>query len=513
MTEEKVTGSPSSRDSHAGAGWHCRQEGTYAGLVPQGALPLSWLSPGPLWKARNDRLASWFGDPPNDDRRAWVAAQRAAGVDPNFTIHDYADHSSIAFLLLGDAGEGDASQYAVVPPLLQQSAGTNFMIIMGDVVYPAGDASDYEDKFYRPYSNYERPIYGVPGNHDWYDDLHGFMRHFCDNHGVPNTRKESGWSGVFRRLLWRAPQKTDETAVARMQRLRARPEQRARQPGPYMAIDAGPLLIVTIDTGISGGIDHDQGEWLRRISSMTSKPKILVTGKPLYVDGVRHPGVIENSDSTVDDIVRVPEHNYLAAIGGDVHNYQRYPVEIEGGRTIQYIVNGGGGAGTQGTHKIPRITLPGVNESDFRCYPRRADSLSIFSQMYERRFGRFLGKLFIPPDQAAGLLEEKLGITPIRREDRNVAVSVEARRAFSIVAPRKERLPGPLHEYFVQFMDYNHPPMFKSFLRIDASKDEVLIRSFAATGCREQETDVPLEDAVRALRGPTGSWQWVTEVP
>jgi hypothetical protein len=386
------------------------------------------------------------------------------------------------------------------------------MIIMGDVVYPAGDASDYENKFYRPYSDYHGPIYGVPGNHDWYDDLHGFMRHFCDNDGLPTERRKHKRSDVFRRLLWRAPQKTDEAAVARMQRLRPRPEQQARQPGPYMAIDTGPLLLVTIDTGITGTIDKDQGDWLRRISRIASKPKILITGKPIYVDGVRHPGMIENSDNTVDDIVTAPEHDYLAAIGGDVHNYQRYPIEIDDGRIIQYIVNGGGGAGTQGTHKIPRVTLPGVDESDFRCYPRRADSLSIFSQMYERRFGRILGRLFIPPDQAAGLLEELLGITPTRPEDRNVSVSTEARRAFSIVAPRKERLPGPLHEYFVQFMDYNHPPMFKSFLRIDASKDEVLIRCFAATGCREQETDVPLEDAVRAFRRPTGPWRWVTEV-
>jgi calcineurin-like phosphoesterase family protein len=507
-----TTGPPSSRDSHAGAGWRCHQTGTYTRLLPQGAVALSWLSPGPLIKSRNDRLAKWFGDPPNDDRRAWVAAQLAAGADPHLTIHDFAGRSRVAFLLLGDTGEGDASQYAVVPPLLQQAPGTDFMIIMGDVVYPAGDASDYEDKFYRPYNGYHGPIYGVPGNHDWYDDLHGFMRHFCDNHGLPVKKRTSGWSEVLRRLLWRAPQKTDEAAVARMQALRARPEQRAHQPGPYMAIDTGPLLVVAIDTGITGVIDQDQGDWLRSISSKSSKPKLLVTGKPLYVDGVRHPGVIENGRSTVDDIVRAPRHNYLAAIGGDVHNYQRYPVEMGDGRTIQYIVNGGGGAGTQGTHKIPRVDLLGVDESGFRCYPRRADSLSIFSQMYERRFGRLLGQLFIPPDQAAGLLEERLRITPTRSCDRNVSISNEARRAFSIVAPRKERLPGPLHEYFVQFMDYNHPPMFKSFLRIDASSDEVLIRCFAATGCREQEKDAPVEDAVRALRRPDGSWQWVTEV-
>ena len=100
------------------------------------------------------------------------------------------------------------------------------------------------------------------------------------------------------------------------------------QPGPYWAIDAGPLRIVGIDTGIVGGIDAEQGEWLRRVSQ-GPRPKILVTGKPIYVDGAYHPAPIEGG-GTVDEIVRDPACNYVAAIGGDVHNYQHYPVD--GGR-------------------------------------------------------------------------------------------------------------------------------------------------------------------------------------
>ena len=42
---------------------------------------------------------------------------------------------------------------------------------------------------------------------------------------------------------------------------------------------------------------------------------------------------------TVDDIVRDPANHFVAAIGGDTHNYQRLPVRI-GERTIQYIVAG-----------------------------------------------------------------------------------------------------------------------------------------------------------------------------
>jgi hypothetical protein len=505
---------PSSRDSHAGAGWHCRELGTYAGMLPPGTRPLSWLSPIPLFKSRNDVLASWLGDPTNEERRAWIATRLGAGVDPDFTVTRHSGGEATSFLLLGDPGEGDASQYSVIPPLLAKGKETEFMIVMGDVVYPAGDAQDYENKFYRPYMNYHGPIYGVPGNHDWYDDLNGFMRHFCDARTKSTNRSPSSRAQrVLKNVLWRDPPRADEAAVARMRALRPRPQQQAHQPGPYLAIDAGPLLIVGIDTGITGTIDRDQAKWLKRVSRASSKPKMLVTGKPLYVDGRRRPGLIEDSGQTVDDIVRAREYNYLAAIGGDVHNYQRYPVEVGEGRTIQYIVNGGGGAGAQGTHKLARIGFCGVEEGDFRCYPRRADSLSIFSQMYERRFGALLGRLFIPPDVAAALLEERLGITPTRLCDRNVSITPEARRAFAIVAPRRERLKGPLHEYFVQFMDYNHPPMFKSFLRVDASPEQVLISCFAVTGCREHEENAPVEDAVRATRQVDGSWRWKSEIP
>ncbi len=129
------------------------------------------------------------------------------------------------------------------------------------------------------------------------------------------------------------------------------------QPGPYWAIDAGPVRIVGIDTGLLGTLDAEQGAWLREVSR-DPRPKILVTGSPLYVDGARHPCPIEDG-GTVDDIVRDPAHRYVAAIGGDIHNYQRYPVRLDDGRTLQYVVAGGGGAFTHATHTIPGWTSPG----------------------------------------------------------------------------------------------------------------------------------------------------------
>src|SRR5215208_4205187 len=159
----------SSRDSLAGAGWTCREVGRFRGLVSSKSRPFSWLSLAPLWRSRNQIVGSLLGDPTNDERRRWMEIQRRAGkLKPNHVIKKHTNLNEFSFLVVGDTGEGDASQFAVVPPLLEVGKDTAFMVICSDVIYPSGDAEDYEDKFYRPYKNYAKPIYALPGNHDWY---------------------------------------------------------------------------------------------------------------------------------------------------------------------------------------------------------------------------------------------------------------------------------------------------------------------------------------------------------
>jgi hypothetical protein len=510
-------GGRSSRRDAADAGWTCNEVGTYRTRLPHGDRPFSWLNPVPLWQARNDRVARWFGDPTNDVRRAWVRQQLAQGVAPDFVVGvSDPNASQVSFVVLSDTGEGDGSQYAVAPVLERAAGDTAFMVICSDVIYPAGGVSEYEDKFYRPYSGYPAPIYGAPGNHDWYDDLTGFMLHFCGvdpKERPPNPSRPGGSSRrLLRFLFWRRPRRASTRKVDRMKALRPMPKQVARLPGPYYALDAGPILLVAIDTGIIAGIDRDQGDWLRRISSASEKPKILLTGKPLYVDGQYRPCCIEGG-GTVDDIVRVPSHNYVAVIGGDIHNYQRYPVTLADGRTIQHVVNGGGGAFLHATHKIPNIDwtrLPGVTESEFRCYPLRGDSLSMFSKVYTRRLRFLVGDLFIPPNEAAALMAERLGIEPTRQAARRTVPSVKSRRALERVFPRADRAPGFFDYYFSEFFDWNDPPMFKSFLRVDAGIDRISLTCFGATGCLEDERDPPVEDVVVGLAKGEGRWSWET---
>ncbi len=491
----------SSRDSLAGAGWRCAQ----ASLPSYGGRPFSWIDPVPLWQSRNQNLIRVVGDPTNEERRLWMGLQRRAGkLTEDLTIREHAGREEVSFIVVGDTGEGDASQHAVVKTILACGRDTDFMVICSDVIYPAGDAEDYDAKFYGPYEGYRHPIYALPGNHDWYDGLVGFMHHLCgaEVSALPATEaRPSSLRERLRRLLWRRP--TSRRPEGLPARRRNEDGRRSSQSSPYFALDAGPLLVVGIDTGMGGPIDRGQGEWLRRISREVDKPKLLLTGKPLYVDGEHHPYPMEDG-GTVDDIVRVPEHGYVAAIGGDIHNYQRYSVRVSGRRApLHYIVSGGGGAYMSATHKIPKVDLPGVSEEGFVCYPRRGDSLSFYSKLYDRRFGLGRGWLEIAPDEAAAYMAERLGIEPTRPGDRGTHVGGRPRRVADWIYP----LPGSgralYHHFFSEFFDWNEPPLFKNFLRVDASEGELRIRCFAATGCAEHEGNPPLEDEVRISLEPT----------
>ncbi|MQA86614.1 MAG: metallophosphoesterase [Streptosporangiales bacterium] len=483
--------SRSSRLSSADAGWGCTAKGSFIDLLPAKAPRFSWLRPSVLWRSRNDVLARLFDDPTDDARRRWVAAQQAGGVGRDALV-DRTDLDAFSFLLLGDTGEGDKSQFAAVPGLLRAGADTAFMVICSDVIYPTGSVNDYPERFFLPYREYPGPIYALPGNHDWYDGLTGFMRVFCEAPPLPRPepRPRPFSRAWLRDLLWAKPDPADEAELAAARELRGAPEQRALQPGPYWVLDTGPLRIIGIDTGITGHIDSGQAAWLRRVSA-GRKPKLLLTGQPIYVDNEYRPCSIEGG-GTVDEIVRDPEHGYVAVIGGNIHNYQRYPVRV-GEREIQYVVAGGGGAFMSATHLIGRVNVAGVDEDDFRCYPLRGDSLSFYSHLYDRRL-RTRGLLAISPEQASALLAEWLGTRPTREEARRTAVARRTRRVAAILW----RLPTRrfFHRWFSEFSDWDEPPFFKSFLRLDVDSAALRIRCFAATGCGEHELDPPLEDEV-----------------
>jgi hypothetical protein len=492
--------------------------GSYRRL-PAGS-PNSWLRPTVLWRSRNDIVAR-IHDPVDAIREAWLALQ---GVPPGprradaLRIAGHEGRAEVSFMLLGDPGEGDGSQMAVVPGLLTMSEGAHFSVICSDVIYPAGEAADYAAKFYAPYRDLPGPIYAIPGNHDWYDRLVGFMTHFCDARAAPaaGVGRGGGLKGWLAHRLWRKERAIRVDTVTGGEQRRPRDPRFPSQRGPYWTLDAGPLRLVGIDTGITGGLDAGQGEWLLRVSAeRRDAAKILLTGKPLLVDGEYHRGKIAGSSRTVDDIVHDPEHGYVAVIGGDIHNYQRYPVTFADGRRLQYIVAGGGGAFMHATHKIPNVDgkagLAAVlrqelgeavtlAERQTHFFPARAWSLYWYAKLLGPRDRELLGLSYA---EAGAVVGEELDLEPLDPAGRELRERYRREglplrlRAVRTLLFRRLPAPGKLFQRFLsEIIDRNDPPMAKSFLRIDASETEVRIRCFQATGWQADEVEPPLEDEV-----------------
>ena len=108
-----------------------------------------------------------------------------AADDPDFfrVVPDgLAGAKDFSFVVIGDTGEGDASQHILRDQLLLlgQKPEVKFLVVSSDVIYPSGAMKDYEPKFYLPFKGFHKPIYAVPGNHDWYDALESFTANFLE---------------------------------------------------------------------------------------------------------------------------------------------------------------------------------------------------------------------------------------------------------------------------------------------------------------------------------------------
>ena len=133
---------------------------------------LSWTSARTLIDGVNQALNFGSDNLVEQLRNRWVAPGgpplvEQPGVD--------------TFMIIGDTGEQDASQYVVCPALSDavREHSPGFVMIMSDVIYPAGHVDDYVDGVYRPYRGeaphfrVDAPLLAIPGNHDWYDGLAG----------------------------------------------------------------------------------------------------------------------------------------------------------------------------------------------------------------------------------------------------------------------------------------------------------------------------------------------------
>ncbi|MGH3916786.1 MAG: metallophosphoesterase [Pseudonocardiaceae bacterium] len=304
------------------------------GFVPQRRV--RWFSPGVLlstgWQALLSKTVGHFVG-----RRELQAIDAAAPLDLSDAGELWLDYVS-------DTGDGFAAATTVASVVardvirlehegreLELAAG-ELLVLGGDQVYPAASVRAYEDRFIGPYRSMlpwtarPRRLVAIPGNHDWYDGLAGFLQVFCQQRWI------GGW------------QTTQERS--------------------YFAVQLPQgWWLWGLDIAQETYLDQAQLEYFTAIAQRLDDQDTLILcwARPSWTDaGPDDPeayAVMEYFERTViGDRRRV-----RISLSGDSHHYARYA----GPEGQQKITAGGGGAYLSATHHLPEeLRLPPKESRD-----------------------------------------------------------------------------------------------------------------------------------------------------
>ncbi|KAL3735502.1 hypothetical protein ACJRO7_024599 [Eucalyptus globulus] len=176
-----------------------------------------------LFKTAFDLLVSVTVFVGRFDMRMMQAAMNKVedGVEQDLLYDHFSQRDDFWFDFMADTGDGGNSSYSVARLLAQPSLRVptsesvlslprgNLLLIGGDLAYPNPSAFNYERRFFCPFEyalqpppwykpeqiavnkpelpfgllelkQYDGPqAFVIPGNHDWFDGLHTFMRYIC----------------------------------------------------------------------------------------------------------------------------------------------------------------------------------------------------------------------------------------------------------------------------------------------------------------------------------------------
>ena len=256
------------------------------------------------------------------------------------------ESEDFSFIIIGDPGEGDASQHSLRSQLLDVSRqpDVKFVVISSDVVYPSGAMKDYESRFWLPFMGVTKPVYAIPGNHDWYDALEGFAATFFE----PDAARTAMKARVeLDNHLTSTTDSHIEQLIAeatRLQGLYRVPVQ--RQKLPYFQFQTDTFALFAVDTGVARQIDPAQQSWLEEgLKAADGKTKMVLLGHPFYAGGHDQTDGIENFEALKELLTK---YEVDIIMGGDTHDLEYYLEQQRnssgGERLVRHFVNGGGGA-------------------------------------------------------------------------------------------------------------------------------------------------------------------------
>jgi 3',5'-cyclic AMP phosphodiesterase CpdA len=271
------------------------------------------------------------------DREPLAGAEAFAVTPPGI-----ADGVDFAFIVIGDTGEGDASQHALRDQLLAvaRREDVRFIVVSSDVVYPVGAMKDYEAKFWLPFKGTGKPVYAIPGNHDWYDALEAFVATFLTPEAARRTMRAR--IEVDNRLTSTTDRRVEELIAQAAQLRRQYGVPTGFQRAPFFQLQTRDFALLAVDTGIVRGVDPSQRAWLQRaLAAARGKFTMAILGHPLYAGGHYQP----REDDEFHALHRLlREHGVAVVMAGDTHDLEYYVERAAGGASVHHFVNGGGGA-------------------------------------------------------------------------------------------------------------------------------------------------------------------------
>jgi 3',5'-cyclic AMP phosphodiesterase CpdA len=201
---------------------------------------------------------------------------------------------------------------------------------------------DYEKGFWLPMKGVQKPVYAIPGNHDWYDALEAFAATFLEA-GAARTamraRTEAD-EGLTTTTGARIEELIDQAAFYRSQYGVPTGFQRA----PFFDVQTDDFALIAIDTGIVRGVDPVQRRWLEAtLDEARGKTVMAVLGHPFYAGGA-YVAQGDEAFTRIHDLLK--RHGVSIVMAGDTHDLEYY-AEVGAGAAApvtHHFVNGGGGA-------------------------------------------------------------------------------------------------------------------------------------------------------------------------
>ncbi len=263
-----------------------------------------------------------LGDLPfNAEVRYRVKLGDAVVREASFRTRATAD-KPVRFALVGDLANGKDNQKVIAYRLSEEKP--EFLVALGDIVYPAGRVNQYMSFYWKTYNDVDAadpkagaplmasvPFYPVLGNHDvaakfpTIPDALGAYYFFHAPRNGPGVGP------------WATPLGSDKAAVAKF---------RAETADSYPSLDAysfdyGPAHVVVLNSNQSGNVDQPKlREWVEQdLKGTAARWKLVCYHNPAFSSSSQH--YTEQSVRLWHPIFEAGGVDVVFA--GHVHNYQR----------------------------------------------------------------------------------------------------------------------------------------------------------------------------------------------